>query len=140
MLTRWFAVVVVALALLAPSAALAQTAAECGRVSETYGTCTVEVPTGPTAPVAQPVGNPETSGGGGPACVSNGREVPCSDPLFGTWSNANQCYIRRADPQPPPSSPLWDGRYPEGAIYDCVDPSSGPYSNPVRQADVRHLR
>jgi hypothetical protein len=64
--------------------------------------------------------------------VSVGREVPCSDPLFGTWSNANQCYIRLADPQPPPSSPFWQGRYPEGAIYDCVDPSSGPYSNGAR--------
>jgi hypothetical protein len=119
------------LAMTPASVAIAQSPPECERVSETYGTCTVAAPAAATSPEVQPVSD-RGPGGGGPACLSVGREVPCSDPLFGTWSNANQCYIRLADPQPPPSSPFWEGRYPEGAIYDCVDPSSGPYSNGAR--------
>jgi hypothetical protein len=58
--------------------------------------------------------------------------VPCSDPTFGTWSNALQCYLNRADPQPDPASPIWGGRYPEGAVYDCVTTDSGPFTPVAR--------
>lgn len=134
MLSRLLAVAVAALtAALAPtSAALAQTTPECERKSQYFGTCTLEIPGAPRSPGVQPVSDPGSSSGRGPSCVRFGQEVPCSDPLFGTWSNDNQCYISLADPQPPPSSPLWEGRYPEGAIYDCVDPVRGPYSSGAR--------
>jgi hypothetical protein len=127
------AVAAVAATVLAQVAvANAQESPDCQRQSDKFGRCTIEVPGTPTGPRVEPISDAGTSGGQGPTCVSSGREVPCSDPLFGTWSSANQCYIRLADPQPPPSSLFWGGRYPEGAIYDCVDPSSGPYSNGAR--------
>lgn len=49
-----------------------------------------------------------------------GKSMSCTDPDFGTWSNADGCYYRLADPQPPASSPLWEGHYPDGAIYESV--------------------
>ncbi len=134
MLSRLATIVVMGLATaFAPaSPALAEQVPECKRQNQYFGTCTIEIPAGPQGPVAQPVSDAGPSRGRGPSCVHLGQEVPCSDPLFGAWSNDNQCYIRRSDPQPPPSSPLWQGRYPDGAIYDCLDPSSGPYSNGAR--------
>jgi hypothetical protein len=134
MLSRLPALVAMAMAgALGPmSPTLAQSGPECERESQYFGRCTIQIPGPPSHPDVKPISDPGSSGGGGASCVSSAREVPCSDPLFGAWSNANQCYIRLADPQPPPSSPFWEGRYPEGAIYDCVDPSSGPYSNGAR--------
>lgn len=64
-------------------------------------------------------------------CVDNTRDgvgvVPCSGPL-GVWSQDKQCYVQRMEPQPPPDSRLWGGRYPQGAVYSCVEagPSVGP--------------
>jgi hypothetical protein len=39
------------------------------------------------------------------------------------WSNDLQCYVREANPQPPASAPVWEGRNPDdgGAIYDCLN-------------------
>jgi len=118
---------------LSPSSpALASSVPDCQRASQYFGSCTVTVPGTPAGPRIEPVKSSGTGPGARPTCVNVGQEVPCSDPLFGNWSNANQCYLRRAEPPPPPSSTLWEGRYPEGAIYDCIDPSSGPYSSGAR--------
>jgi hypothetical protein len=54
--------------------------------------------------------------------------VPCSDDLFGSWSNSLQCYLARVEPQPDPSSPLWEGNYPNGAVYRCNSYDTGPFS------------
>jgi hypothetical protein len=116
-----------------PSTALAQSP-ECAEVDLNLGTCIIKVE-GPGTP-AQPVNNPGSGrggGSGGPACVGyGGASVPCDDPLFGTWSNALECYLKRANPQPDAASPLWGGRYPEGAVYECVATGAGPFTEVAR--------
>jgi hypothetical protein len=52
------------------------------------------------------------------------REIPCAIDI-GWWSNAEQCYIRLADPQ----LPLPAGLNPEGAWYDC-NPAPAPTCDP----------
>lgn len=133
---NWMAVLAAATTLLLaglPSTAFAQSP-ECAEVDLNLGTCiiTVKEPGTPAQPVSDP-GPGAGSGAGGPACVGYGNApVPCSDPTFGTWSNALQCYLNRADPQPDPASPIWGGRYPEGAVYDCVTTDSGPFTPVAR--------
>jgi hypothetical protein len=101
----------------------------CAKVNPKTGQCeiTIEVPA--TRPINDTA--PESgSGSTGPACVGYaGREVPCTDPFYGTWSNALQCYLRRLDPQPPPSDEIWAGNYPRGAVYLCGDPENS--ANPI---------
>lgn len=102
----------------------------CKRTSDLTGRCIVEV----EAPGAKPINNPSQGGGAGggapgPAsCMEGGREVPCSHSIFGQWSNALQCYVSRSVPQPPATDPVWGGRYPAGAIYDCVRLNPGETS------------
>lgn len=71
-------------------------------------------------------------GGGGSAhassssvgkCLFYGEEIACrKDGEW--WSNARQCYVGFAKPQPPKSDPAWQGRS-EGAIYSCYTPRNG---------------
>ena len=61
------------------------------------------------------------NGGGQVACVTQDlppRDVPCTDPQLGTWSNSRACYIKLASPQPPQSDPVWKSNT-TGAIYTC---------------------
>lgn len=83
---------------------------------------------GTAAPAAD---TPRDSGPGSPCMARDRRDpeggrpsvVPCSG-KEGEWSNELQCYVRRMDPQPPPSNPLWQGRGSAtgGAIYTCSSP------------------
>jgi hypothetical protein len=56
-------------------------------------------------------------------CVSSfsGKEVPCRDGSS-WWSNARDCYVGLADPQPAKSDPQWEG-HKTGAIYECYSPA-----------------
>lgn len=54
----------------------------------------------------------------------DGREIPCSDPVFGWWSNADRCYYKLVSPQPPKSDPVWEG-HADGAVYDAMCPGAG---------------
>jgi hypothetical protein len=122
-----FSVVVLAL-LVAPVGAAASPGPECERRDQLTGVCIITVAPPAPSPGVQPI----RGGGSGstePACVQSGKPMPCSDPLFGTWSNTLECYLAPMRPQPAPDSPLWQGNYPEGAVYNCVDPSAGPFSN-----------
>lgn len=51
--------------------------------------------------------------------LNAGQTVPCSDPDFGSWSNADGCYYTMASLQPPKSDPAWGG-HTTGAIYDST--------------------
>jgi hypothetical protein len=78
-------------------------------------------------PGAPGSGGSDPSGGGAPSqrCYwPDGREIPCSDPTFGWWSNADQCYYKLASPQPPKSDPVWKGNK-KGAVYDAMCPGAG---------------
>ncbi len=50
--------------------------------------------------------------------------VPCSTD-FGYWSNALNCYVRLADPQPIAGDPAWQGHEPgDGNVYECWQPQT----------------
>ena len=116
--------VVAAVPLASPAAAGDPT---CEVVNPLTGKCDITIPVPPSGSgTVVPVGNPNS--GGTPSCQRFGVPVPCSDPTFGWWSNSLQCYVMQSRPQPPANSSLWEGHYPDGAIYDCVDPVPGPYS------------
>ena len=91
---------------------------QCAQRDSKSGVCLIYVQVPATGAPARPINNP---GGAGPAaCLRDGEAVPCSNSGAGTWSNAMQCYLNRAEPQPPSTDPVWAGRFPQGAIYLCV--------------------
>jgi hypothetical protein len=54
--------------------------------------------------------------------------VPCSDPTLGSWSNAQDCYLKVASTTPPDPATaddleqaLWGG-HTDGAVYQCARP------------------
>ncbi len=113
---------VAAALILAPALAGSATAGgqtQCVEFDRLTGECRISIPITP-GPGTEPVDNPKP-GGGARSCLRFHTPTPCQDPAFGTWSNALQCYLKRTDPPPPRTSPLWEGHYPDGAIYDCVD-------------------
>ncbi len=54
------------------------------------------------------------------ACKYRGNKVDCKSD-FGKWNNERQCWVKRADDQPPKSDPVWKG-HSDGAIYWCTPP------------------
>jgi len=56
--------------------------------------------------------------GGKRVCQHNGAAQACSSDL-GNWSNSQQCYMKREDPQPPFSDPRWEG-HKDGSIWACL--------------------
>jgi hypothetical protein len=113
----------VALVVLPTGAAGAQSP-ECERLGDD-GVCTITIAPPAPRPATRPVGNPG-AGGGAPTCAEYGVPIPCSSEAFGTYSNDLQCYLQLRNPQPPPDSPLWEGNYPEGAVYQCSSAFSYP--------------
>ena len=110
----------------------------CQQTDPATGICLVyvEVPGSPGAP-----GNPGDSApqdtGSGSACYWDGTAigvrnpppgpVPCTS-NEGYWSNSYACYIKYADPQPPPDSPFWEGVYLDyGAVYQCYRPQTDTF-------------
>ena len=51
-------------------------------------------------------------------CMDGGAARSCTSNL-GNWSNSQQCYLGRLEPQPPKSDPVWQG-HTDGAIWNCV--------------------
>ncbi|TDW94582.1 hypothetical protein EV137_1899 [Kribbella pratensis] len=51
-------------------------------------------------------------------CMDGGAARACTSNL-GNWSNGQQCYLRRLQPQPPKSDPSWQG-HTDGAVWICV--------------------
>ncbi|HEY8722146.1 hypothetical protein [Pengzhenrongella sp.] len=48
--------------------------------------------------------------------------VECHDDMFGWWSQVDECYFRLEEPQPASTDPIWEGNYPNGAIYHAMCP------------------
>ena len=106
------AVAVLAALLAAPMTVPAETSIVCDPHRET---CTVTVVTTPS-----PGGGGTSVGETGNARVCSdhrGAEVPCYSEVFGWFNDADGCYYRAESPQPDPSNPIWEGRYPDGLIY-----------------------
>jgi hypothetical protein len=135
--------VILALAIVAviPFAAFsAQADTRCIKRDPTTYKCILQVTTPEVAPdpgsqheqgsgdeAAPAADKPRDTGPGSPCTMQDvlnpeGAEpwvVPCSSG-DGAWSNELQCYVSRANPQPPPSDPVWEGRGAgSGAIYRC---------------------
>ena len=127
MLTRLTVLLVLTSALLGiPAGAVSAKGPECKRV-DTDGICTITITPPAPAPGAEPVNSGGGTGGGAaPQCAESGVPVPCSDPVSGFYSNDLQCYLRPMSPQPPPDSPLWQGNYPDGVVYNCSSAGSFP--------------
>ena len=108
---------------LATATALATPARASGQtiVCPPGGTVCYIVIDAPSQPGVQPV-----SGGGNTAPVCHEQysnvAVPCYDATFGWWSNAGGCYYSRLSPPPPATDPVWNGQYPNGAIYQSTCP------------------
>lgn len=51
---------------------------------------------------------------------ATGREVPCHSDVWGWFSDADDCYWRRVEPQPPMTDAIWGGHYPDGAVYSVA--------------------
>lgn len=62
----------------------------------------------------------DSSAGNGSAsalCRGPAGPMPCYDPAFGWFNEADGCYYQQASPQPPADDPVWEGHFPDGAIY-----------------------
>ncbi|MFC5265683.1 hypothetical protein ACFPJ1_26535 [Kribbella qitaiheensis] len=51
-------------------------------------------------------------------CQFGGAAQACTSD-FGNWSNSQQCYMQRWEPQPPPGDPRWEG-HTDGSVWACV--------------------
>jgi hypothetical protein len=87
------------------------------------GKCVLTVSPNPHAATDPSKTSEPVNSEGAKRCVSSfsGKEVPCRD---GTswWSNARDCYVSLAHPQPAKSDPQWEG-HTTGAIYECYSPA-----------------
>jgi hypothetical protein len=54
-----------------------------------------------------------------PECNFHGGAQACTNAMYGNWSNGEQCYMKREDPDPPFSDPRWEG-HTDGSIWACV--------------------
>lgn len=92
--------------------------------------CEIEVenPGDPgTGPGVTPIANP----GAGQCVTFRGNVVPCWHDRWGWFNSSDSCYYRFRDPQPPSTDSVWEGHFPEGAIYDvsCAEPLNVPGTN-----------
>lgn len=131
MLTRLLAATV-ACVLLAVASPGARAVADSGCVGQSWGVaCGVSIPGSEgSGGDASPLKSTGSHNADPVACVTQElppREVACTDPELGTWSNSRACYITAASPQPPQSDPVWKGNT-TGAIYRCS--GSGIWSGP----------
>ncbi len=66
------------------------------------------------------------SGGGGTGCVYKGSAVACYIPGLGDYDNADNCYYREEDPQPPAGDPRWGTNTPADGSFYMVTCYDGP--------------
>lgn len=93
-------------------------------------TCEIEVEN-PGDPGTNPEDPPVVNVNDGQCVTHMGNTVPCWHDQWGWFNASDSCYYKYRDPQPPGTDAVWEGHYPEGAIYDvsCVEPLWGPGTN-----------
>ena len=131
MLTRLLAALALCLALATTSLTGTPAYAEAGCEGASWGVaCGVGVPGYGGSGGAAPLKHTGSGSSDPVACVTQEmppREVPCSNPELGTWSNARACYIKAESPPPPLTDAVWSGNT-TGSIYRCS--GSGIWSGP----------
>ncbi len=131
MLTRLLAALALCVALATTSLAGTPAYAEAGCEGASWGVaCGVGVPGYGGSGGAAPLKHTGSGSSDPVACVTQEmppREVPCSNPELGTWSNARACYIKAESPPPPLTDAAWSGNT-TGSIYRCS--ASGIWSGP----------
>lgn len=75
-----------------------------------------------TQPGQDATQRPNTNAGGSGesrVCTvsSTGEPTPCFSENWGWFNSADDCYYRLYEPQPPGTDAVWEGNYPNGAIY-----------------------
>ncbi|WP_307787377.1 ATP/GTP-binding protein [Streptomyces musisoli] len=98
-------------------------------VCDTRGVCRVVADDTETNPGHSGSGDSDSRGGGTkPECYDDRvghNSVPCHLDSYGDWVNGRNCYFQKADPQPPPGDPRWEGHDPaDGAVYDAYCPDN----------------
>ena len=134
-LTHLCAVATVTAGLLVAGASATFADTVCQQTDPATGECliSVEAP-GDSGDSGAPVDAGPTDTGAGSSCSWDGTgqglsnpapgPVPCTSDA-GYWSNAYNCYISAADPQPPAGDPAWQGHKPaDGAVYNCFQPQT----------------
>ena len=131
MLTRFLAALVLCVALATTSLTGTPAYAEAGCEGASWGVaCGVGVSGYGGSGGAAPLKHTGSGSSDPVACVTQEmppREVPCSNPELGTWSNARACYIKAESPPPPLTDAVWSGNT-TGSIYRCS--GSGIWSGP----------
>ena len=131
MLTRLLAALALCVALATTSLTGTPAYAEAGCEGASWGVaCGVGVPGYGGSDGAAPLKHTGSGSSDPVACVTQEmppREVPCSNPELGTWSNARACYIKAESPPPPLTDAVWSGNT-TGSIYRCS--GSGIWSGP----------
>lgn len=95
----------------------------CPPVDCSGSSCNVGVNNPPSPGSTTPHSKRSSGGGGSTTCTDvHGGAVPCNDPTWGQYNQTDHCYWQVLSPQPPPTDPLWEGRYPAGAIYQQTCP------------------
>nr|WP_300151889.1 hypothetical protein [Propionicimonas sp.] len=131
MLTRLLAALALCVALATTPLAGTSAYADAGCEGASWGVaCGVGVPGYGGSGGAAPLKHTGSGSSDPVACVTQEmppREVPCSNPELGTWSNARACYIKAESPPPPLTDAVWSGNT-TGSIYRCS--ASGIWSGP----------
>lgn len=131
MLTRLLAALALCVALATTSLTGTPAYADAGCEGASWGVaCGVGVPGYGGSGGAAPLKHTGSGSSDPVACVTQEmppREVPCSNPELGTWSNARACYIKAESPPPPLTDAVWSGNT-TGSIYRCS--GSGIWSGP----------
>lgn len=132
MLRRGLATSILAASLLTLGlpAVVAEESVDCPK-AKPYCVIDVEQPAVPGSDEPGGGSPPRGDGPGEPERVCRSRsgvEVDCISEAFGWWSPQHQCWFKPADPQPPRRDPVWQGRYPDGAVYlaTCIRVGNGP--------------
>lgn len=134
MLTRAASALALALGTALATVAPADSAHAAGDVSCPPNTvfCVVTV-VDPGAPASTSGGSSAPSSGAtARVCTVPGstRTVPCTDPAYGWFNNADGCYYRLVDVQPAADHPIWQGSPAGGTVHSRQCPLAGGGSIP----------
>lgn len=102
----------------------------------------IEIPGDPEEPDPEPEPTtppPKDDPDEPPVCMFQDVEIPCALPEHGYWVAGWNCYVRKMDPQPPKSDPVWEGNT-HGTIFECTGVESEDNPDGVPNPSLRYPR